>query len=47
MLYGVFVVTNFWKVQMKLAQGKNAIEAGKKTGIQHFILVNTPQCPNP
>ena len=40
--YGVFVVTNFWEGADEIAQGKNAIEAGKKTGIQHFIWSTLP-----
>ncbi len=40
--YGVFVVTNFWEGADEIAQGKNAIEAGKKTGIQHFVWSTLP-----
>ena len=40
--YGVFVVTNFWEGADEIAQGKNAIEAAKKTGIQHFIWSTLP-----
>ena len=35
--YGVFVVTNFWEGADEITQGKNAIEASKATGVQHFI----------
>jgi uncharacterized protein YbjT (DUF2867 family) len=40
--YGVFVVTNFWEGANEIAQGKNAIEAAKATGIQHFIWSTLP-----
>ncbi len=40
--YGVFVVTNFWEGADEIAQGKNAIEAAKKTGIQHFVWSTLP-----
>ena len=35
--YGVFVVTNFGKMQTKLLRVKTAIEAAKAMGVQHFI----------
>jgi uncharacterized protein YbjT (DUF2867 family) len=40
--YGVFVVTNFWEGVDEIAQGKNAIEAAKATGVQHFIWSTLP-----
>ena len=40
--YGVFVVTNFWEGADEIAQGKNAIEAAKTTGVQHFIWSTLP-----
>jgi uncharacterized protein YbjT (DUF2867 family) len=40
--YGVFVVTNFWEDADEIAQGKNAIEAAKETGVQHFIWSTLP-----
>ncbi len=40
--YGVFVVTNFWEGEDEIAQGKNAIEAAKETGVQHFIWSTLP-----
>ena len=40
--YGVFAVTNFWEGADETAQGKNAVEAAKETGIQHFIWSTLP-----
>jgi len=40
--HGVFVVTNFWEAADEIAQGKNAIEAAKETGVQHFIWSTLP-----
>lgn len=40
--YGVFAVTNFWEGADEIAQGKNAIEAAKETGIEHFIWSTLP-----
>jgi uncharacterized protein YbjT (DUF2867 family) len=40
--YGVFVVTNFWEGADEVAQGRNAIEAAKATGVQHFIWSTLP-----
>ncbi|OKS88092.1 NmrA/HSCARG family protein [Mucilaginibacter polytrichastri] len=40
--YGVFVVTNFWEGADEIAQGKNAIEAAKATGVKHFIWSTLP-----
>ena len=40
--YGVFAVTNFWEGADEIAQGKNAIEAAKETGVQHFIWSTLP-----
>jgi uncharacterized protein YbjT (DUF2867 family) len=40
--YGVFLVTNFWEGADETAQGKNAIEAAKAAGVQHFIWSTLP-----
>lgn len=40
--YGVFLVTNFWEGADEITQGKNAIDAVKATGIQHFIWSTLP-----
>jgi uncharacterized protein YbjT (DUF2867 family) len=40
--YGVFAVTNFWETADEIAQAKNAIEAAKATGVQHFIWSTLP-----
>ncbi|MEO6284260.1 MAG: NmrA/HSCARG family protein [Dyadobacter sp.] len=40
--YGVFVVTNFWENEDEISQAKNAIEAAKLVGIQHFIWSTLP-----
>lgn len=40
--YGVFVVTDFWGGADETAQGKNAIEAAKATGVQHFVWSTLP-----
>ena len=40
--YGVFVVTNFWEGADEVRQGKNAIEAAKKAGVEHFIWSTLP-----
>jgi len=40
--YGVFAVTNFWEGADEIAQAKNAIEAAKATGVQHFIWSTLP-----
>jgi len=40
--YGVFVVSNFWEDADELTQGKNAIEAAKAAGVQHFIWSTLP-----
>src|SRR5689334_2459224 len=40
--YGVFVVSNFWEGADEIAQGKNAIEAAKAAGVQHFIWSTLP-----
>jgi len=42
--YGVFVVTNFWEGADEIAQGKNAIEAAKTMGVQHFIWSRERSC---
>jgi uncharacterized protein YbjT (DUF2867 family) len=40
--YGVVVVTNFWESADEIAQGKNAIEAAKAMGVEHFIWSTLP-----
>jgi uncharacterized protein YbjT (DUF2867 family) len=40
--YGVFVVTNFWEGADEITQSKNAIEAAKAAGMQHFIWSTLP-----
>lgn len=40
--YGVFAVTNFWDGADEIEQGKNAIEAAKEAGVQHFIWSTLP-----
>ena len=40
--YGVFLVTNFWEGADEIAQSKNAIEAAKASGVQHFIWSTLP-----
>ncbi len=40
--YGVFVVTNFMEHQDEISQVKNAIEAAKEAGVQHFIWSTLP-----
>jgi uncharacterized protein YbjT (DUF2867 family) len=40
--YGVFVVTNFWEGADEVEQGKNAVEAAKEAGVQHFIWSTLP-----
>ena len=40
--YGVFAVTNFWEGADEIAQGKNAVEAAKEAGVQHFIWSTLP-----
>jgi uncharacterized protein YbjT (DUF2867 family) len=40
--YGVFVVTNFMEHQDEASQVKNAIEAAKAAGVQHFIWSTLP-----
>ena len=40
--YGVFAVTNFWEGADEIAQCKNAIEAAKAMGVQHFIWSTLP-----
>ncbi len=39
---GVFAVTNFWEGADELAQGRNAIQAAKEAGVQHFIWSTLP-----
>lgn len=40
--YGVFMVTNFAEHQDEISQVKNAVEAAKLSGIQHFIWSTLP-----
>lgn len=40
--YGVFVVTNFWAGADEISQGKNAIQAAKESGINHFVWSTLP-----
>lgn len=40
--HGVFAVTNFWEGADEIAQGKNAVEAAKATGVKHFIWSTLP-----
>jgi len=40
--YAVFVVTNFWEGADEMAQGKNAIDAAKAAGIEHFVWSTLP-----
>src|SRR5450755_597253 len=40
--YGVFVVTNFWEGKDEIAQGKNAVDAAKEAGIEHFVWSTLP-----
>lgn len=41
-VHGVFVVTNFWEGADEIAQGKNAIQAAKEAGVNHFIWSSLP-----
>jgi len=40
--YGVFVVTDFWAGADEITQGKNAVEAAKAVGVQHFVWSTLP-----
>jgi uncharacterized protein YbjT (DUF2867 family) len=40
--YGVFVVTNFWEGADEIAQAKNAVDAAKAAGINHFVWSTLP-----
>jgi uncharacterized protein YbjT (DUF2867 family) len=40
--YGVFAVTNFWEGADEIAQGKNAVDAAKAAGIEHFVWSTLP-----
>jgi len=42
--YGVFAVTNFWEPggADEIAQGTNAINAAKKSGVNHFVWSTLP-----
>ena len=40
--YGVFVVTDFWNGEDEITQGKNAVDAAKAAGIQHFVWSTLP-----
>ncbi len=41
-VHGVFAVTNFWEGADEIAQGKNAIQAAKEAGVNHFIWSSLP-----
>jgi uncharacterized protein YbjT (DUF2867 family) len=41
-VYGVFLVTNAWGHTDEIAQGKNAIDAAKAAGVEHFIWSTLP-----
>lgn len=41
-VHGVFVVTNFWEGADEIAQGKNAVQAAKEAGVNHFIWSSLP-----
>jgi uncharacterized protein YbjT (DUF2867 family) len=41
-VYGVFLVTNAWGHTDEIAQGKNAIDASKAAGVEHFIWSTLP-----
>jgi uncharacterized protein YbjT (DUF2867 family) len=41
-VYGVFVVTNFWEGADEIAQGKNAVDAAKAAGVEHFVWSTLP-----
>jgi uncharacterized protein YbjT (DUF2867 family) len=40
--YGVFVVTNFWEGADEVTQAKNAVQAAKAAGVQHFVWSTLP-----
>jgi uncharacterized protein YbjT (DUF2867 family) len=40
--YGVFVVTNFWEEADEITQVKNAVDAAKGAGIEHFVWSTLP-----
>jgi uncharacterized protein YbjT (DUF2867 family) len=40
--YGVFVVTNFWEGADEIAQLKNAVDAARGVGVEHFIWSTLP-----
>src|SRR5258706_2017732 len=40
--YGVFAVTNYWEAVDEIAQGKNAVDAAKAAGIEHFVWSTLP-----
>jgi uncharacterized protein YbjT (DUF2867 family) len=41
-IYGVFAVTNFWETPDEIGQAKNAIDAAKSAGIDHFVWSTLP-----
>jgi uncharacterized protein YbjT (DUF2867 family) len=40
--YGVFLVTNFYESKDEITQGKNAVDAAKAAGVEHFIWSTLP-----
>jgi uncharacterized protein YbjT (DUF2867 family) len=40
--YGVFVVTNFWEGADEMGQVKNAVDAAREAGIEHFVWSTLP-----
>jgi uncharacterized protein YbjT (DUF2867 family) len=40
--YGVFVVTNFWEGADEITQVKNAVDAARGAGIEHFVWSTLP-----
>src|SRR5450432_3110985 len=40
--YGVFLVTNFYESKDEITQGKNAVDAAKTAGVEHFIWSTLP-----
>ena len=40
--YGAFVVTNSWEAEDEIAQGKNAVDAAKAAGIEHYVWSTLP-----
>src|ERR1700745_2423055 len=40
--YGAFVVTNAWEAEDEIAQGKNAVDAAKAAGVEHYVWSTLP-----